>query len=34
MRRAFLQRVEYHITDKLLLSPQLPVPKSEFLDAL
>ena len=32
-RRAFLQRIENHIPNKLLLSSQLPIPETKFLDA-
>jgi hypothetical protein len=33
MRSAFLQRVENHIPHKLLLSPQLPIPETNFFNA-
>jgi len=33
MRGSFLQRIEYHITNKLFLSPQLPIPETNFFDA-
>ena len=32
MRCSFLERVENHVTDELLLSLQLPIPKAQFLD--
>jgi hypothetical protein len=33
MRRTFLERVENHITDELLLSLQLPIPETNLFDA-
>ncbi|GEM_PF-2471271 len=33
VRRAFLQRVENHVSNELFLPPQLPVPETQFLDA-